>query len=174
MRKSLIILVGVFSVFFLYSCRLKSKQPKIKVQVEIIDKLSLEKFKGSFYSVRINLINNTDSIVRFWVMSCSWQDNWIFNSDKLYLFNEGCDKNCPVIKELKPKQNITFNGIVCIEKLDCLKQDNINIGFIFVKEKEFVDDNTIDFRDILYRKKEKKKDITWVKFPLDSFFSISK
>lgn len=69
-------LIITFSAFVLFcSCNTySSKEPDMKIVVNIIAKLSQDNFKGkegSFYSINIDLINNTASIVCFWSMLCS-------------------------------------------------------------------------------------------------------
>ena len=104
----------VLSVLFLLSCYSthKSEESNIKIQISNIVKLSTDKYKdyeGTYYSIKIVITNNTDSVFRFWTMSCSWQDNWIGYSNKIYLLCNGCDNNYPIIKEIGRAQNITYD-----------------------------------------------------------------
>ena len=135
----------------------------MKVQINIIDKLNPNGFKGqegTFYSASIDIINNTDSVVRFWVMTCSWQDNWIFNTNTISLYNQGCDKNYPIVTQIPPGQKLTYYGI--IHSIYALKQVKINdfkIGFALIKKHDIL--NMSDFRNVLLDKIKKRKDIVW-------------
>lgn len=127
----------------------------------IIEKLESEKYfniGGSFYSAEIDIVNNTDSVLSFWIMSCSWQESFIF-SDNLYLYLEGCDVNIPQLIEIKEGQKVSFMGIVHVPgSIKDLKRSNIKLGFILIKKEEVKD--FPDFRKILFYKLE-KEDIVW-------------
>jgi hypothetical protein len=55
-----------------------SKDLFIKIHVNGIDELAMDSLKYldcRLYSAEIELSNNTDTLIRFWTMTCSWQDN---------------------------------------------------------------------------------------------------
>lgn len=141
----------------------KQKKSNLKVQVKIIEKLNNAEFKGregTFYSLKINLINNTDSIIRFWSMNCSWEDTWIAKTNTLRLFNRGCDRNFPEIMQIGPRKKITYNGIAhVIYTTGVPKETDFWLGFIFIKEDEVLKE--LDFNKVLDYKIENKKDIVW-------------
>ncbi|WP_026714003.1 hypothetical protein [Flavobacterium daejeonense] len=141
------------------SCTTKIKKPNMEVKINIIGKLNSNEFKGkngTFYSINIDLINNTDATTRFWVLSCSWQDNWIFNGDAIDFYSQGCDKNYPTIIEIKPRQKLTYNGIIHIKSN---KEVGIKLGFVLIKEHDIV--KMSDFRSVLINKIKNQKDIIW-------------
>ena len=158
-----IFLAIVTSILFSYSCANKSKEPKMKVQINIVKKLDSDKFKrqkGTFYSANINLINNTDSVIHFWIMSCSWQDNWIFNYDNIRLYNDGCDKNIPKFMSMERGKTLNFNGIVQIlDAFTIINQKDLLLGFVIIKEHEIL--GVTDFRSILIDKINTRQDIVW-------------
>jgi len=58
----------------------KLHEKKLNVHIHFINKINSDKFdakEGIFYSIKLDLINNSDLTDRFWTMSCSWEDNWI-------------------------------------------------------------------------------------------------
>ena len=144
-------------------CTSKRKEPCMKVQINITGKLNPNEFKGHggvFYSICLDLINNTDSVTSFWVMSCSWQDNWIFNTDTVRFYSQGCDKNYPIVEKIEPGQKLTYDGVLhCLDTLNSINQTTIKIGFVLIKEKEFLE--TSDFRNVLTGKILERKDIIW-------------
>ncbi len=135
----------------------------IRIEVSVIGKSDSDRFnslEGNFYSVRIDLINNTDSIIRFWTMSCSWEDNWISNAKTIYLFNPGCDSNYPYIVKVESGKTITFMGTVRVcGSIEEAGDSNYKLGFILIREKEVVVD--LDFRKVLRSKGEKGLDLIW-------------
>jgi hypothetical protein len=140
----------------------KTKETTLKVHVNIVGILKPDSIKGQagkiFYNIHIDMLNNTNSIVRFWSMSCAWQDNWIFNSNLFRLYLRGCDSNVPEIREITPGQKITFNGIILV--LDTINTNEINkLGFILMREKEVKDPS--DFNKILFDKIDRHKDVIW-------------
>jgi len=139
------------------------KEPNMKVQINIKSKLNAKKIKeqkDTYYSINIDLVNNTDSIARFWIMSCSWQDNWIFNRNTVFFYIQGCDKNYPTIKQIEPGQKLTYNGIIqCKNNAKLNKETDIRLGFVLIKEHDVL--KISDFKDVLINKIKKQKDIIW-------------
>jgi len=158
-----IFLALIVSTLLSYSCTNKSNESKMKVQINVVEKLDPDKFKGqkgTFYSANINLINNTDSVTHFWIMSCSWQDNWIFNYDNMHLYNGGCDKNIPKLRHIERGQTLNFNGIVQIlDTLTITNQKDLLLGFVIIKEPEIL--GVTDFKSVLIDKINNRKDIIW-------------
>ena len=141
----------------------KSRETNLKIQVNVMEKLSNNLFydkSGIYDSVRIEMSNKTDTVFRFWSLSCSWTYNWISNNEKIYLYPCDCYANFPITHEIKPGEKISFSGIIHV--LDTLKSFNeyeLKLGCIIVKEKEVIQDS--DFLKILDYKISEKKDIIW-------------
>jgi hypothetical protein len=142
------------------------KDSTLKVQVRVINKLNSDQFKDIngvvFYSINIDLINNTDSIIHFWIYSNDWVLDWIFNTHKMYLsMKEGRgEKNVPVLKQIEPGNKITYHGILCIENTSVIKNhSDLRLGFVLIKKEETSGNG--DFHTVLRDKIKKKKDIIW-------------
>jgi hypothetical protein len=154
-----------FSLFvMLISCNTsKLKENSMKVKVNILGELNNDRFenrKGTFYSLKVDIINNNDSIARFWIMSCSWEDNWISNNSLLQLYNLGCDKNILKLVQLNPRQSITFKGIIWVkESVEITKRNDLRLGFILVKEQDAP--NNLTFLEIVDNKAKESKNIIW-------------
>jgi hypothetical protein len=115
--------------------------------------------KGLFYSVNIDLMNNTDSVFEFWTMSCSWQSNWfsINNSIQFYIY---CPKNVPKLEQIYPYTKIEYNGIIkLIDTTNVINRDTFRLSFILVK-KNVVNEES-DFIHILMNNVHARKDIIW-------------
>ena len=143
----------------------KLKESTLKVKVKVTNKLKSDYYrnvKGVFYSINIDLINNTDSIIYFWILSSEWDLNWIFNTHKMYVsMKEGRgEKNVPVLKQIEPGHKITYNGTLIIENTSVIKNHkNVKLGFVLIKKGETSGNG--DFDRVLHDKIKRKKDIIW-------------
>ena len=105
----------------------KPRESTLKVQVKVTNKLNLKDFpgyNGVFYSINIDLINNTDSIIHFWIWSNEWDLNWIFNTHKMcVIMKEGMgEKNVPEVKQIEPGHKITYDGFLRIRNNSVIKK----------------------------------------------------
>ena len=159
----LLFILGIIFLFNQCDNMTKVKEPNIKIQVRIIDKVDIDKFKDLgclFYSAKIELLNNTDTLIKFWSMTCSWQDNWISTSDSLRLFNEGCTRNFPKLLQFKPREKKVYNSIICVKQpLNSIKEKNVKFGFVLINEHEISKDS--EFDKVLSMKIKELKDIIW-------------
>ena len=130
------------------------------IQVCDIVKVKSTNDKADLYTASIIIINNTDKIVRFWAMTCSWQDTWITNDKLFWLIGESsCDSNFPDLIELKPNQSKSYS---CkFEKKQNVKNKNgYRVGFVWIREKENSHRDNI-FRKVVNNKISKTLDVTW-------------
>lgn len=142
------------------SCQSKDST-RITTHINVLKKVTpndLNVVKGFYYSIEVKLSNNTDSILNFWTMNCSWQSNWVF-TDNCIRFLVNCPKNYPIVKQIEPQQKIVYNGTIELIGLpkDFLGRE-FKIGFVLVKKDE---SNIIDFVSDLRDKIKEKKDIIW-------------
>lgn len=69
-----LVLLCLFVLFIGCGQYYESQNKELMIDFYIIEKLESEKYyniEGSFYSAEIDIVNNTDSVVSFWIMSCS-------------------------------------------------------------------------------------------------------
>jgi hypothetical protein len=93
---------------------------------------------GNFYSIKINLINKTDSTVRFWMMTTSWWDHMVFSSHGICFYWLRCNHNFPTIKKLLPNESLVYNGIIQICDTSNYKiKKSFKIGFILINKNEY-------------------------------------
>jgi len=162
-------IIFTFSLLLLFcQCNThKLRDSNFKVKVTIIEKLSPDKFKnlnikGNFYSANIELSNNTDSIFSFWIMNCSWQDNFTFNTDSIGFFSWGCDKNFQVLKQLVPHQKLIYKVIIhVLYPSNVRNKTDMKLGFIWIKQEEYGIFKYIDYQALCNNKIRDKKDILW-------------
>ena len=160
---SKILLVSIVLIL-LDSCDLnKSRETNLKIQVNVMGRLGNNLFydkSGTYDSVKIDMSNNTDTVFRFWSMSCSWTYNWISNNEKLYVQRIDCFANVPIINEIRPGEKISFNGIIhVLDTLNPLGEFVFKLGYILVKEEEVI--KYTDFLKVLDYKRSEQKDIIW-------------
>jgi hypothetical protein len=133
-----VIISIVFLILFCNFVSDKRTFPCLRIKLKVISKEKSTVFlsrSGAVYTIQIKLINNTDSTIRYWMMSCAWQDNWVFESKLLELVFPGCDSNAPWLFEIKPGKDTLYNGILHVKNLnDSIKNENLRIGFIFIRD----------------------------------------
>ena len=154
----------IMCVIIILSSCIANKSPKtgVEIHVRILNKLDPNNFKrkeGVYYSVSIDLTNNTDTVFNYCTSSCSWENNWIFNMDSIGIVRDLlCDKNDLLVKRINPKQKITYY-VVIHSSLKQIKENEYKLGLILIKENEI--SNLNEFYEVFYEKFMKKKDIIW-------------
>jgi hypothetical protein len=162
--------IFVLSLFILFSsCNTVNKKPKkIEIKVDVGNKIIYQSFhvnRTELYPVKITLINNTDSAQQFWVMSCSWEGSFVFNSDIISFFNLGCDKDIVINIKLVSGEIKTYNGYLSISnKLNLRNMTNLKLGFILIRNDISYSESV--FSKVLREKKRKKEDVIWCDVPL--------
>lgn len=165
--KKIIFTLSLIIMIFSCSRNEKKQKPLLCVKAEVSDKVNIQYRHNDFeecYPVKISIKNNSDSTIRFWIMSCSWEDNFVFNSDSIRIFGLGCDKNFPKKIELPANGTLVYNnryikvcGWGAIQKQAILK-----LGFIVIRVNDFSELNhDKSFSDVLLEKKNRKRDIIW-------------
>src|ERR1017187_8716582 len=105
-------------VGFCISCKNPfHKQGNLDVQISNIVKLNPEKFpefKGKSYSADIDIVNNTDTVVNFEIMTCSWMDNFLFDNDSIGLYYVACNHNYPINRKLLPNNKISYHRVITV------------------------------------------------------------
>ena len=143
-----IILIFVSSIIS-YSCSIHNPK-SLEAKITVIERLKPETLgldTGRFYSLHIELTNFTDSIIAFWTMSCSWEENWI-SEDNSIKFLIDCHKNIPMLVRIKPNQTISYDGIVeLISRINFITPNDYRLGFLLLKEEEV--NSMIEFNDLL-------------------------
>ena len=156
---------------FINSCTSKiTNKHSLQINANIINKISpteLNEKAGNYYSIKISITNNTDTIVNYWLMTCSWQDNLIFNTNSICFYRLGCKHNFPTIKKLLPKESLVYNGIIQIcDTSNYKNKKSFKLGFIFINKNEYFD-LTQDYFEVLLDRKKNNKHIIWCDNPIN-------
>lgn len=153
-------IVIFITAILLVSC-ISHKPDNLTIKISAVKEINPifeDENRLKFYSLNLDLINNTDSIFKFWTNSCSWQSNWIFNVKTITLYVD-CPKNVPIISYIKPHDRITYNAIIDLNDTVQIRSIEAKVGFVVVKQKEVTKES--DFIEILRGKIKNKKDIIW-------------
>jgi hypothetical protein len=161
------ILIFIYGIFLLsgYCTYSESRKSNIEIKVMKIDKMESESLsdpEDNLYTIKIDLMNNSNTELSFWTMTCSWDQNWTSDSPSMQFANKGCDINFPHVIHLKSGNKCSFNGIISVSKNNLNKNQEYKLGFLFVAEREYkiLKNN---FTEILVLKFKKHKDIIWSK-----------
>jgi hypothetical protein len=63
------------------------------------------------------------------------------------------------MEQLRPREKITYYGIIELVRTDFDTSKEFKLGFVLVKKNEVQRDN--EFRTVLYKKIDAKEDIYW-------------
>jgi len=59
---------------------------------------SNDSLKEKKFDIEISLNNNSDSAISIWLMSCSWEENFLINNVYIYFKGWRCSKNIPTVE----------------------------------------------------------------------------
>ena len=167
------IILFFFALYFLFGCKqIKEENKVLKIFVNNIVKLdSTKDLKDGYerYSVVINLENNTDTIISCVIMTCSWQENFFFENDSIFLDQSLCNSNFPEKIKIKPSKKISYKGtLVTIKDPSIFNAKNkFRMGFILTNNESFMDrcknftQGQNNFIKDLYSKLEEGERLIW-------------
>jgi hypothetical protein len=159
---------AICTILFISSCTTRSIEI-ITPRITILDKLDFKKLDldtfdlrqylkhGRFNYVKIDLTNNTDSVLNYWTNSCSWQSNWIIDN-KSIMWYVMCPKNVPVLVKLPRHYTKSYFGLIEFTDSTIFDGRKFRIGFVFIPKSEVRSD--LDYDPVL-KDKIMKKDVFW-------------
>ena len=110
------------------------------------------------YDINLSLVNKSTKPVSFWIMKCSWPNNFIIDGEKMSFYSEECNGNFPTVKNIKPSDSINYNASIFTLLTDESKLKKIRIGFIYVDAERYSSFN--DYLSIM-EDKSKQDSIIW-------------
>jgi hypothetical protein len=93
-----------------------------------------EKDSNRYFLVEVKLINNTETKLEFFTMSCSSLVNIVIDSKEITTLNHVCASNYPIFIRLEPKQEYAL-PIILIKKGKNLQTPSVKFGFILNQPK---------------------------------------
>ena len=144
-------------VVLLFNCVTFSQtSEKENYTLTIIKGKVVEENKQTFWITLATLTNNTKDTLKYYSMSCSWQDFYSVDNNTLEVKREGCDKNIPTILKLAPGKSRTVNIKLLIKSSINTSKIKFKIGFNLMKVSSNQRELDFDFKE-----REKKKNIIW-------------
>jgi hypothetical protein len=122
----------------------------------IIKGKAIKENKQTFWITPTTLTNNTKDTLRYYSMSCSWQDFYSVDSNKLQVEGKECDKNIPTILILAPGQSRTVEIRLLISQTIDPSEIKFKIGFNLMKVS-----STKKIFDFDFKEEQKKRNIIW-------------
>jgi len=116
----------------------------------------IKESKQTFWVTPTTLTNNTKDTLKYFSMSCSWQDFYSVDNNKLQIEGTLCDKNIPEILILAPGQSKTVEIRLLINQTMDTSEVKFKIGFNLMKVSST--QKTFDFD---YKEESKKKNVIW-------------
>ncbi|HET7733783.1 MAG TPA: hypothetical protein VFK73_08080 [Paludibacter sp.] len=120
---------------------------------------NFDSLKLKTYDVKLSIKNKSEKPISFWIMTCSWEDNFIINNDYIQINSVDCNRNFPIITKLNSNDSITYKTTL-IKRNGTLGQSvkSTRFGFIFIDSTKCSSDN--QYGEII-RDKSKQDRIIW-------------
>ena len=142
MKTYIKILFGIFFTLLILQC---SNRQKVKINHDFLVKIdnihkvpkdSIKGWKSLLYSIDLSLINNTDSIINFWMFNCGWEENFITNFHDIRIIGPlECTRNFTKTYKIEKNQALTRHGLISIPDSSYLG-NNLRVGFIYIDSDE--------------------------------------
>jgi len=96
------------------------------------------------FDISVSIINNSDKMISFWILSCDWERNFLINNFYNAFMGHACDANGPHKVEIKSYDSLMFSTTLvraigydnqcenCIGSYDIGQVETTKLGFIFV------------------------------------------
>ncbi|MES2850382.1 MAG: hypothetical protein V4685_15090 [Bacteroidota bacterium] len=146
----ILMIAGVFSFTALLSCI----SPKSDYELSIQKGKIIKQEEKTYWDIPTTLTNNTNDTLRYYSMSCSWQDYYSVDNQKLEVRGSDCDKNIPKILTLNPGQKKSVDIQLVISQPMDGPEIKFRIGFNLIIAPK--NKNSFDFEDGL-----EKKNVIW-------------
>lgn len=147
----------LLTAFFLFNTLTFSQTTKeANYTLTIIKGKVIKENKQIFWIIPTTLTNKTNDTLRYFSMSCSWQDFYSVDNNKLQVEGTSCDKNIPQILTLAPGQSRTVEIRLLISQTMNASKIKFKIGFNLMKVSSTQKSFDFDFKE-----ENKKKNVIW-------------
>lgn len=116
----------------------------------------LKQDKTTYWVIPTILANNSKDTLKYFSMSCSWQDFYSVDNRKLQIEPSLCDKNVPAILTLAPGQKKAVEIRLIISQTMDAPEIRFKIGFNLMQV-----DKAQTLFDYDYKEEQKKKNVIW-------------
>lgn len=66
--------------------------------------------KERLFDISLTIKNTSDKPIKIWLMTCSWEDNFIVNNNYIYIQGHVCDSNFPSLVEFQPGESKKYTN----------------------------------------------------------------
>jgi len=111
------------------------------------------------FDINLTLRNQTGKSITFWIMLCTWTENFIINNHYIKYGGPDCSKNFPVIRTIPPNDSIVYKALVLRDSgfiASIVKETRF--GFLFIDTIEYKKEGDLD---IFLRDRSKQTKIFW-------------
>lgn len=112
--------------------------------------------KQTYLIIPTTLTNNSNDTLKYYSMSCSWQEFYSIDNDRLQIVRNDCLKNAPIILILAPKQSTTVKIRLVKTKSTDVSLIKFRIGFNLMQANN--SNKKFDYNE---EEQRKKKNVIW-------------
>ena len=149
-------IILIITFFLFNTVTFSQTAKKANYTLTIIKGKVIKENKQTFWVTPTTLTNKTSDTLRYFSMSCSWQDFYSVDNNKLQVEGTPCDKNIPKILTLGPGQSRTVEIRLLISQTMDASEIKFKIGLNLMKASST--QKTFDFD---FKEENKKKNIIW-------------
>jgi len=131
------------------------------IEIRSYDTLwSQDTLKHEGYDIQLSIVNKSDKPIYFWLMTCSWEDNFIINNDYMEYVGGACTRNFPKIMHIKQNDSIVAKTSIVRWQYHTFGQllNNTRFGFIYIDTNKCKNDD--GYMEIMWDK-SKQDNIIW-------------
>ena len=151
---------------FMISCKNDKPKniPEVIVQAKLLRSydtlnINIDTTLHKAFDVEISIINKSSKPVSFWMMTCSWDENFLINNDYIRFIGWDCDGNFPTTKDIKPYGRIVLNASIFKNNFSrYITINSTKFGLIFIDTTSCK--NIDDYNNIIGDKSKQNK-IIW-------------
>lgn len=98
---------------------------------------NINSLKEKSFDITLSIINKTSNPASFWIMKCSWQDNFIIEKKGVDFNLTDCDGNFPTVKTIKSQDSLVFKTTIS-GRLESHKNEmnSLRFGFVYIDTTE--------------------------------------
>jgi len=136
-------LIIICILFLTTSCNYHKSddKPNIEIKATLVrtyDSTDNNSTKHRYFDVKIDLKNNSNKQIIFWLMTCSWYDNFKVNNDYIGICIWECDGNYLHKVSLSPNFSKTFKCSLLKYKNISTKSSNYTkLGLIYIDSHKY-------------------------------------